>query len=72
MAGLEVERWLQTLAHDLDGPAGPAGSAGAPLDPNQLNAGWVAEQRLARLMRRSGEYDGEPLEMGSVGEMLGS
>ena len=71
MAGLEVERWLQSLAHDLDGPAGPAGPAGAPLDPHRLNAAWVAEQRLARLLRRSGEYDGEPLELGSVGEAPG-
>ncbi|KAL4421378.1 hypothetical protein ABPG75_010669 [Micractinium tetrahymenae] len=66
MAGLEVERWLQNLAHDLDGPAG---SAGAPPDARQLNAAWVAEQRLARVLRRSGEYDGEPFEMGSVGSM---
>lgn len=57
MAGLEVERWLAGLTHDLGDASAPP--AAAIEGPRALNAAWVAEQRVARLMRLSGEYDGE-------------
>lgn len=60
MAGLEAERWLTSDAADLDDPSSHA--APSVTDARQMTAAWVAEQRLARLMRRSGEYDGAAFE----------